>query len=156
MAFDEEGQAVTAARKIAIAQRAYGILTRDIGFPPPDIVFDPNILTVGTGNRGARPIRPRVLRGRLSASSRPAPAPRSRAASATCRSRSVETSRCARRCTRPSSITRSGRVSIWGSSTRAARGLRRHPAGPPDRTSRTCCSPGVPTPPSAWWRSPSR
>jgi 5-methyltetrahydrofolate--homocysteine methyltransferase len=49
MAFDEEGQAVTAPRKIAIAKRAYGILTKEIGFPPEDIVFDPNILTVGTG-----------------------------------------------------------------------------------------------------------
>jgi 5-methyltetrahydrofolate--homocysteine methyltransferase len=49
MAFDEDGQAVTAARKVAIAKRAYRILTQEIGFPPQDIVFDPNILTVGTG-----------------------------------------------------------------------------------------------------------
>ncbi len=49
MAFDEEGQAVTADRKVAIAKRAYRILTEEIGFPPQDIVFDPNILTVGTG-----------------------------------------------------------------------------------------------------------
>jgi 5-methyltetrahydrofolate--homocysteine methyltransferase len=49
MAFDEEGQAVTAARKVAIAKRAYRILTEEIGFPREDIIFDPNILTVGTG-----------------------------------------------------------------------------------------------------------
>jgi 5-methyltetrahydrofolate--homocysteine methyltransferase len=49
MAFDEEGQAVTVPRKVAIAKRAYRILTEEIGFPPQDIVFDPNILTVGTG-----------------------------------------------------------------------------------------------------------
>ncbi len=49
MAFDEEGQAVTTERKIAIAKRAYRILTSEIGFPPQDIVFDPNILTVATG-----------------------------------------------------------------------------------------------------------
>ena len=49
MAFDEEGQAVTAERKVVIAKRAYRILTEEIGFPPEDIVFDPNILTVGTG-----------------------------------------------------------------------------------------------------------
>jgi len=49
MAFDEEGQAVTVDRKVAIAKRAYGILTGEIGFPAQDIVFDPNILTVGTG-----------------------------------------------------------------------------------------------------------
>jgi len=49
MAFDEEGQAVTVPRRVEIAKRAYRILTGEIGFPPQDIVFDPNILTVGTG-----------------------------------------------------------------------------------------------------------
>jgi 5-methyltetrahydrofolate--homocysteine methyltransferase len=49
MAFDEEGQAVTADRKVAIATRAYRILTERVGFPPEDIIFDANILTVGTG-----------------------------------------------------------------------------------------------------------
>jgi len=48
MAFDEEGQATTYDRKIAIAQRAYNLLT-SIGFPPQDIIFDVNILSVGTG-----------------------------------------------------------------------------------------------------------
>ncbi|MCM2254875.1 MAG: methionine synthase [Vicinamibacteria bacterium] len=49
MAFDEEGQASTVERKVAICTRAYKILTQQVGFPPQDIVFDPNILTVGTG-----------------------------------------------------------------------------------------------------------
>jgi 5-methyltetrahydrofolate--homocysteine methyltransferase len=49
MAFDEEGQAVTADRKVAIAERAYRILTEEVGFPPGDVIFDPNILTVATG-----------------------------------------------------------------------------------------------------------
>ena len=49
MAFDEQGQADTTARRVAIAERAYRILTREIGFPPEDIIFDPNVLTVGTG-----------------------------------------------------------------------------------------------------------
>ncbi|MCM3877851.1 MAG: methionine synthase, partial [Thermoanaerobaculia bacterium] len=49
MAFDEEGQATTVERKVAIAERAYKILTEEIGFPPEDLVFDPNILTVATG-----------------------------------------------------------------------------------------------------------
>jgi 5-methyltetrahydrofolate--homocysteine methyltransferase len=49
MAFDEEGQATTVERKVAIAGRAYRILTEEIGFPPEDVVFDPNILTVATG-----------------------------------------------------------------------------------------------------------
>ncbi len=49
MAFDEEGQADTFQRKIEICERAYRILTREAGFPPQDIIFDPNILTVATG-----------------------------------------------------------------------------------------------------------
>jgi hypothetical protein len=49
MAFDEEGQATDVERRVAILSRAYRILTEEIGFPPEDIVFDPNVLTVGTG-----------------------------------------------------------------------------------------------------------
>ena len=48
MAFDEEGQAVTAERKVEICERAYGLL-RDEGFQPEDIIFDPNVLAVATG-----------------------------------------------------------------------------------------------------------
>jgi 5-methyltetrahydrofolate--homocysteine methyltransferase len=49
MAFDEKGQADTTARKVEICTRAYGILKNEIGFPPQDIIFDPNILTIATG-----------------------------------------------------------------------------------------------------------
>ena len=49
MAFDEEGQATTVDRKVAIAKRAHRILTEEVGFPPEDLIFDPNVLTVGTG-----------------------------------------------------------------------------------------------------------
>ena len=49
MAFDEAGQADTAARKIDICTRAYRLLTEEIGFPPEDIIFDPNIFAVATG-----------------------------------------------------------------------------------------------------------
>jgi 5-methyltetrahydrofolate--homocysteine methyltransferase len=49
MAFDEEGQAVEADHKVAICKRVYKLLTEQAGFPPEDIIFDPNILTVGTG-----------------------------------------------------------------------------------------------------------
>ncbi|MFQ5708161.1 MAG: methionine synthase [bacterium] len=49
MAFDEQGQADTFERRIAICKRAYDLLTREVGFPPEDIIFDPNILTVATG-----------------------------------------------------------------------------------------------------------
>ena len=49
MAFDEAGQADTADRKIEICQRAYKVLTEQVGFPPEDIIFDPNIFAVATG-----------------------------------------------------------------------------------------------------------
>ncbi len=49
MAFDEQGQAATYEEKIRICERAYKILVNDVGFPPEDIIFDPNILTVATG-----------------------------------------------------------------------------------------------------------
>ena len=49
MAFDEQGQADTYARKIEICERAYRILVDEVGFPPEDIIFDPNIFAVATG-----------------------------------------------------------------------------------------------------------
>lgn len=49
MAFDETGQADTVQRKFEICQRAYRILTEEVGFPPEDIIFDPNIFAVATG-----------------------------------------------------------------------------------------------------------
>lgn len=49
MAFDEKGQADTEARKIEICSRAYRILTEEVGFPPEDIIFDPNIFAIATG-----------------------------------------------------------------------------------------------------------
>ena len=49
MAFDEKGQADTRARKFEICQRAYRILVDQVGFPPEDIIFDPNIFAVATG-----------------------------------------------------------------------------------------------------------
>jgi 5-methyltetrahydrofolate--homocysteine methyltransferase len=49
MAFDEKGQAATYGEKIRICERAYKILVDEVGFPPEDIIFDPNILTVATG-----------------------------------------------------------------------------------------------------------
>ncbi|MFO7602401.1 MAG: methionine synthase, partial [Gammaproteobacteria bacterium] len=49
MAFDEVGQADTEARKVEICSRAYKILTEQVGFPPEDIIFDPNIFAIATG-----------------------------------------------------------------------------------------------------------
>jgi len=49
MAFDESGQADTFERRVAVCERAYRILVDGVGFPPQDVIFDPNILTVATG-----------------------------------------------------------------------------------------------------------
>ncbi len=49
MAFDEKGQADTQQRKVEICQRSYKVLTEQVGFPPEDIIFDPNIFAVATG-----------------------------------------------------------------------------------------------------------
>src|SRR5439155_23379987 len=49
MAFDEQGQADTAERKVEICGRAYDLLTREAGFAPEDLIFDPNVLAVATG-----------------------------------------------------------------------------------------------------------
>ncbi len=49
MAFDEEGQAATESEKVRICKRSYDILVNEVKFPPEDIVFDPNVLTIGTG-----------------------------------------------------------------------------------------------------------
>jgi len=49
MAFDEQGQADTIERKVSICTRCYKILTEQVGFPPQDIIFDPNILAIATG-----------------------------------------------------------------------------------------------------------
>ncbi|MGJ7614085.1 MULTISPECIES: methionine synthase [unclassified Variovorax] len=49
MAFDEKGQADTYARKVEICERAYRILVDEVGFPPEDIIFDPNIFAIATG-----------------------------------------------------------------------------------------------------------
>ncbi len=49
MAFDEQGQADTLARRIEVCRRSYGILVNEVGFPPEDIIFDPNVFAVATG-----------------------------------------------------------------------------------------------------------
>src|SRR5678815_1989431 len=49
MAFDENGQADTLEKKVTISERAYKILTEEVGFHPQDIIFDPNIFAIATG-----------------------------------------------------------------------------------------------------------
>ena len=99
MAFDEAGQADTVERKVEICSRAYELLTEEVGFPPEDIIFDPNIFAIATGieehdNYAVDFIEAaRELQAALPAA---ATCP---AASPTCRSRSAATNRCARRST---------------------------------------------------------
>ena len=150
MAFDEQGQADTVERKVEICTRAYRILTEEVGFPPQDIIFDPNILTVATGIEEHNNYAVDFIEATRRIKADAAPLPRSAAASATSRSPSAATTPCARRCTRPSSTTPSAPASTWASSTPgSSRSTRRSP-----RTcsswSRTCCSTAGPTPPSGW------
>lgn len=49
MAFDEDGQAADCDNKVRICKRSYDMLVDEVGFPPEDIIFDPNILTIATG-----------------------------------------------------------------------------------------------------------
>ena len=63
MAFDEQGQAETAERKFEICKRAYKLLTEKVGFPPEDIIFDPNIFAVATGIEEHSNYAPRLYRG---------------------------------------------------------------------------------------------
>jgi 5-methyltetrahydrofolate--homocysteine methyltransferase len=62
MGFDESGQATDSGRKLEIARRSFGLLTEVVGFPARDIIFDPNILTVGTGMDEHRTMRWRFSR----------------------------------------------------------------------------------------------
>ena len=100
MAFDEQGQADTAARKIEICTRAHALLTGEVGFPPEDIIFDPNCFAIAS----------------CAGASRTATSP---VASPTSASASAATSRCARRSTWCSSTTPSAPAWTWASSTRA-------------------------------------
>ena len=73
MAFDEQGQADTVERKVAICQRAYRLLTEQVGFDPTDIIFDPNILAIATGIEEHNDLRDQLHRGGARASSATCP-----------------------------------------------------------------------------------
>ncbi len=151
MAFDEQGQADTFERKTQICKRSYEFLVNEVGFPPEDIIFDPNIFAIATGieehnnyavdfinaTRWIKQNLPyaKVERRRVERVS----------------SRFAATIRCAKRSTPCSSITRSRRGWTWASSTPAARRLRRprsrvartrrrRRAEPPRRRHATVCS----------------
>ena len=116
MAFDEKGQADTLERKIAICKRAYDILVNKVGFPPEDIIFDPNIFAVATGMEEHNSYGARLHRSRAPDSRRACRMRTFRAACRTSRSRSAATSTCARRCTRYFCTTPSRPAWTWESS----------------------------------------
>ena len=119
MAFDEDGQADTADRKVEICKRCYNILVNEVGFPAEDIIFDPNIFAVATGieehdNYGIEFI------GRPAVSALNYRTHMFQVAFRTFLSRSGETLRCAKRCTQCFSITPLRLVWTWGSSMQAS------------------------------------
>jgi hypothetical protein len=120
MAFDEEGQADTAARKIEICERAYRILVDKVGFPIRKTSSSIRISSRSRRGLKSTIITPSTSSRRRAGSARTCPAPMSRAGCPTCRSRSAAMSRCAGRCTRSFSITPSRRAWIWASSMRAS------------------------------------
>ena len=120
MAFDEEGQADTIERKVEICERAYELLVEKVGFPPEDIIFDPNILAVATGIEEHDDYAKNFIEATRAIKERCPGARTSPAASRTSRSRSAATTSCARRSTRPSSTTRSRPAWTWASSTPAS------------------------------------
>ena len=113
MAFDEQGQADNLDRRKEICSRAYRILTEEVGFPPEDIVFDPNILTVATGmeehNNYAADflVATRWIKENL-------PYSLVSGGLAIFRFRFGGTTLCGRRCMPHSYTMRSTQVSIWG------------------------------------------
>ena len=115
MAFDEVGQADTRVRKVEICQRAYKLLT-GIGFPPEDIIFDPNVFAVATGIEEHNNYAVDFIEATREIRANCPHVPHLGAACRTCRSLSVATSRCAARCTRSSSITPSRPAWTWASS----------------------------------------
>jgi cobalamin-dependent methionine synthase I len=115
MAFDEVGQADTFARKTEICKRAYDILVDEVGFPPEDIIFDPNIFAIATGWKSTT-ITASTSSRRRAGSARTCRMRIFPAASPISRSRSAATSRCARPCIRCSCITPSRPAWTWASS----------------------------------------
>ena len=100
MAFDEQGQADTVERKVAIAHRAYDLLTQKAGFAPEDIILDPNIFAIATGIEEHAELRGRVHRGDAADQGRAAGRPRLGRRVERRRSASAATTRSARRSTR--------------------------------------------------------
>jgi 5-methyltetrahydrofolate--homocysteine methyltransferase len=150
MAFDEQGQADTYERKVAICKRAYDLLVAD-GFPPEDIIFDPNIFAIATGIEEHDNYAVDFIEATRWIKARAAPRARSPAACPTSRSRSAATTRCARPSTPCSSTTPSRPAWTWASSTPASSRVYDEIDPSCASASRTWCSTAArtPMPPSA-------
>ncbi len=148
MAFDEEGQATTVERKVAICSRAYRILTEQVGFPPQDIVFDPNILTVGTGIEEHNGYAVAFIEPGRSKATLPA-SPRSAAACPNI-SFAFRGNNPVREAMHTAFLYHAiAPGSTWRSSTRGKLGVYEgDPEGPAGAGRGTCCSTAGPTPPS--------
>ena len=156
MAFDEEGQAATTERKVAICRARLPHPHRGDRLPAAGHHLRPQHPHRGHRHRGAQRLRGGVHRGHAPDQGDAARCQGQRAASATSRSRSAATTRCARPCTRRSSTTPSTPASTWASSTPASSRSTRRSRRTCSSWSRTCCSTAAPTPPSAWSPSPRR
>jgi len=155
MAFDEQGQAETVERKVAICARAYDILTKKVGIDARDIIFDPNILAIATGidehNEFAKNYIAAIPRIKERC-----PGVHISGACRISRFRSVGTTSSARRCTRRFSSTPSRRGWTWASSTQASSSSTRTSRKSSSSTSRTSSSIAARMPRSDSSRSPTR
>ena len=127
MAFDEQGQADTVERKVAICRARLPHPDRGVGFPPEDIIFDPNILTVATGMEEHNDYGLDFIEARA-ASSRRLPGCKVSGGISNVSFSFRGNDACAKRCTPRSSITPSRRAWTWALSTPAQlRSTRRSP-----------------------------
>ncbi len=157
MAFDEQGQADTVRRKVDICDRSYPPAHREVGFPPEDIIFDPNIFAIATGIEEHNAYALDFIEAcRETQAALPALARERRG-----EQRVILISRQRRRCAQAihavflyHAIQR--RHGHGHRQRRPAHGLRGHPGRSAASASRTWCSTAARTPPSACSRWPSR
>jgi 5-methyltetrahydrofolate--homocysteine methyltransferase len=127
MAFDEQGQADTFARKVEICQRAYKLLTDKVGFPPEDIIFDPNIFAIATGIEEHNNYAVDFIEATALDQAEHLPHALISGGVSNVSFSSAATTRCARRSTPCSSTTPSGRHGHGHRQRRPAGDLRRDP-----------------------------
>ena len=156
MAFDEQGQADTAERKVSICGRAYDLLTRQAGFAPEDIIFDPNVLAVATGHRRAQRVREGLHRGAAPDQGALPGRPHQRRHLQPVVRLPRQRDRAPGHARRVPVPRDPGRASTWASSTPASSTCTRTSSRNSRSWSRTSSSTGGKTPPTGLSRMPSR